>query len=76
MYAMTIAAANLKAAAPDQFEGLVEAFRLLESKYRDDYLAADANVIFNAQGRAWLAAQLRTRLEKCFEQRRTYEQRG
>ena len=76
MYAVTMAASNLKVAAPDQFERLVEAFRQVEERYKADLIAAPASVIFNAQGHAWLAGQLRLRLEKCHEQRHAYESRA
>jgi hypothetical protein len=76
MYAITLAAAELKVVAPEQFSHLVEAFGKLETKLNSDLLAADASVIFGAQGKTWLAAQLRQRLEKCLEQKRNYENRS
>lgn len=75
MYAVTMAAANLKAAAPDQFEKLLDAARLLEDKSITDFLAADAAGIFGAQGRANLARELRKRFEECLEKRKAYETR-
>lgn len=76
MYAITMAAADLKVVAPEQFERLVRAFQQLEEKYKQDLIAADANVIFGVQGRTWLASQLKARLEKCHEQKRQYENRA
>ena len=75
MYAITMAAANLKAVAPEQFDRLTEAFKLLESRYQQDFNVAGPDVIFGAQGKTWLAGQIRARLENCHEQRRTYENR-
>jgi len=76
MYAITMAAASLKAIAPEPFDALVGAFRLLETKYQQELNAAGAEVIFGAQGRSWLAGQLRARLENCFEQRKNYQMRA
>ena len=76
MYAITMAAANLKAVAPEQFERLVDAFKLLEARHQQELNVADATVIFGAQGKNWLATQLRVRLENCHEQRRNYENRA
>ena len=76
MYAITMAAANLKAVAPEQFNALVDAFRQLETKYASDLLAAEQSLIVGVQGRTWMAAQLRIRLERCMEQRASYQQRG
>lgn len=76
MYAITMAASDLKVAAPEQYEKLVRAFQQLEEKFKQDLIAADASVIFGVQGRTWLASQLRNRLEKCHEQKRQYEQRA
>ena len=76
MYAITMAAANLKAVAPEQFERLVEAFKVLEGRYQQDLVVANADMIVGVQGRTWLAGQLRQRLEKCHEQRLNYENRA
>ena len=76
MYAITMAAANLKVVAPEQFERLIEAFKLLESRHQQELAVAGADQIFAAQGKNWLASQLRTRLEKCHEQRLNYENRA
>lgn len=72
MYDLTLAAAEVKIAAPGAFNLLVEAFSKLETKYRDELLAADASGIFVAQGRASLASQLHKRIEKCLEKKREY----
>jgi hypothetical protein len=73
---LTIAASNLKVAVPDQFEALLGAFQLIEDKERAAFLAAPAEGIFQAQGRANLAKELRERLEKCLEQRKNYQNRA
>lgn len=75
MFAITLAAADLKVAAPEQFLALVKAFGQLEDKLNKDFHAADATVIFSAQGKSWLIAQLRARLEKCQEQKQQIENR-
>ena len=75
MYGLTMAAADLKIAAPEQFDKLVEAVRALEARLNQDLIVAGATVIFNAQGQTWLASQLRQRLETCLEQRKNYENR-
>jgi hypothetical protein len=76
MYAIVMAAANLKVTAPEQFEQLVEAFRQLEERYKTDLIVADSSVIFGFQGRAWLGSQLRQKLERCLELRNNYEKRS
>jgi hypothetical protein len=77
MYAITLAAANLKIAAPEQFDALVAAFKQLEDRYRNDMLSAsEGSLIFNAQGRTWLATMLVARLANCLELRRGYENRA
>lgn len=75
LYAVTLAAADLKVVAPQQFEALVKAFVSLEDKLNKDFAAADPNTIFGAQGKVWLVAQLRARLEQCLEQKRSIEKR-
>lgn len=75
MFALTLAAADLKTVAPEQFARLVDAFAQIEAKLGKDYLAAEANVIFGAQGKAWLIGQLRARLENCYDQKRLIEKR-
>jgi hypothetical protein len=76
MFAITLAAADLKVVAPEQFAALVEAFRKVEAKLGQDFQAAGPETIFGAQGKVWLATQLRARLEKCLEQKHQIEQRG
>jgi len=75
-YVITIAASNLKVTAPEQFEALVRAFQMLDEQAGTTLRTAPADGIFQAQGRAALAADLRKWLETCMEQRRTYEQRS
>jgi hypothetical protein len=76
LYSITMAAANLKVAAPEQFAALVEGFRHLETKYRTEFSIAGPDVIFGAQARSWLASQLVGRLENCLEQRKNYQMRA
>ena len=75
MFAIVMAAADLKLAAPAQYERLTEALKIFEDKCRDDLQAAEAVGIFQAQGKAQLATQLRTKLETCFDLRAKYEAR-
>lgn len=75
LYAITLAAADLKAVAPEQFAKLVEAFALLEATHYKAFLAADAASIFGAQAKAGLSATLRARLENCYEMKRQIENR-
>jgi len=76
LYEITMAAADLKISLPEQYGRLVKAFVQLEAKYQKELLAADAGVIFGAQGRAWLVSQLRARLEHCIEQKHQIENRS
>lgn len=75
MFAITRAAADLKTVAPEQYAKLVAAFIELEARYAKDFLAAEPNVIFASQGKAWVIAQLRARLERCHEQKYQVESR-
>lgn len=51
LYGIVFAASELKLAAPREFDNLVTAVKVFESKCRDDLQAAEANMIFPAQGR-------------------------
>lgn len=75
MFALTIAASNLKIAVPDQFDALVRAFQLLVDRENKALLAAGQEGIMGAQGRTNLAIQVRDRLVNCLEQRKTYQDR-
>ena len=75
MYAITIAASNLKVAVPDQFDALVRAFQMLDDQATRDLRAAPADQIMQQQGRSVLAFLLRQRLEGCMDKRREYEKR-
>jgi hypothetical protein len=72
---LTIAASNLKVAAPDQFEALVRAVQLVTDKETKGLLAAGTEGIMGAQGRTNLAISIRDRLVNCMEQRKNYEKR-
>jgi hypothetical protein len=76
LYAITLAAADLKVVAPDQFNALVEAFRKLETKSSADFHAAGGEAIFGAQGKSVLMTLLRGRLENCLEQKNQVQKRG
>jgi len=75
LYGIAHAAADLKRAAPEQFDRLVAAFRAYEERCKSDLLAAEPNVIVGAQGKAWVAQQLRVKLEDCLTIRETIEKR-
>lgn len=70
-----MAAAELKLAAPREYDKLLEAVRVFENRCRDDLQAAEPNVIFPAQGKAQLVTQLRQKLEDCLDLRAKYEAR-
>ena len=72
---LTMAASNLKVAAPDQFEALVRAVQLLVDKETKTLLAAGPEGIMGAQGRTNLATQVKDRLVNCLEQRKNYQNR-
>ena len=76
MFHLTIAASNLKVAAPDQFEALIRAFQMLEDKAMADLLSAPSVGIVNAQGKADMVKQLKSRLVDCMEQRNKYQNRA
>jgi len=75
MVSVVMAAADLKVVAPQEYEKLVAAVRVLEERCRDDLSAAEPHVIFPAQGKAQLVTQLRQKLETCLELRAKYEAR-
>lgn len=75
LYPVVIAAADLKLAAPREFDKLVEVLKGLENHLDTELRVAGANVIFTAQGKAQMVAQLRTKLENCLQLKNTYEQR-
>jgi hypothetical protein len=75
LFDVTMAAAELKLAAPREYEKFIEAVKLFEERLRQDLLAAEPNVIFAAQGKAWLMAQFRMKLETCIELRAKHEAR-
>jgi hypothetical protein len=75
LHAVMLAAADLKAAAPQEFERLVTAIKTFEERCRDDLSAAEPNVIFPVQGRAQVITQLRQKLENCTRLRSEFETR-
>jgi len=66
-YDVVLAAAELKLAAPREYEKLLVAVRLVEERCRNDLLSAEANVIFPVQGKAQLVTHLRQKLENCLQ---------
>lgn len=72
---LTIAASNLKVAAPDQYEALVRSFQLIFEKENKALLSAGTEGIMGAQGRTNLAITIRDRLVNCMEQRKNYQNR-
>ena len=72
---IVLSASELKLAAPLQYERFINSIRVFEERCRDDLSAAEANVIFPAQGKAQMVTQLRQKLEACFELRAKYEAR-
>ena len=75
LFALVMVAADLKLAAPAQYDRLVASVKIFEEKCREDLQAADAVGIFQAQGKAQAVTQLRTKLEQCIELRAKYEAR-
>jgi hypothetical protein len=75
MYLLVMAAAELKLAAPQEYERLIKAVKIFEDRCRDDLQAAEPNVIFPAQGKAQVITQLRQKLESCIDLRAKFEAR-
>lgn len=75
LHQIVLAAAELKLAAPKEFEKLVQSFKVVEESLRTEFYAAGPNVIFTAQGKAGLMVQLHRRLEQCIELRAKYDPR-
>lgn len=75
LYGVVMAAAELKLAAPREYEKFVEAVRVFEQKTRDDFQAAEGNVIFLAQGKSQLVTQLHQKLRDCLDLRAKFEAR-
>lgn len=76
LHGVVMAAAELKLAAPKEFDKLIEAVKLVETRLQADFNAADPNVIFPAQGKVQLIIQLRTKLENCHQLRANFETRN
>lgn len=64
--AIISAAAELKRAAPEPYEAFIKSMKEYSERAKADLMAADANVIFPAQGKAQALAQLSAKLEDCF----------
>lgn len=75
IYGIVVAAAELKLAAPREYDNLVSAFKRLEDRSNAELRAAEPNVIFGAQGKAQLLTLLRKKLEDCLEIKTNTEKR-
>lgn len=73
---LVVAAANLKAVAPQLFDKLVDAIRVYEASVIITALDGDEiRDIFRAQGGVKIIKSLRKHLQECNELRATYERR-
>jgi len=75
LHNVTMAAAELRQIAPQEFDKFVEAVKLFEARCQADFNAAEPNVIFPAQGKVQLIIQLRQKLENCHQLRAQSEAR-
>lgn len=74
---IVIAAANLKAVAPQMFDKLVDAVRSYEATLIVTALEGDeVRDVFRAQGGVKIIKQLRKTMQQCSELRSTYERRA
>lgn len=73
---IVMAAAQLKGAAPNQYQALVNAIRAYEAATIAEMVSGDQpHEIFRSQGGVKILAQLRKHLVECSELRDTYQQR-
>jgi hypothetical protein len=76
MTTIVMAAADLKAAAPQQYAQLVDAIRAYEKASIVDMVSSDQpHEIFRAQGGVKILSHLRKHLKECTELRATYQRR-
>jgi hypothetical protein len=75
LHQVVMAAAELRLAAPQEYEKFVAAVKTYEIRCQADFLAAEASGIFSAQGKAQLIVQLRQKLENCHQLRANFEAR-
>jgi phosphoribosyl 1,2-cyclic phosphodiesterase len=74
---IVMAAAQLKAAAPQQFGQFVEALRAYEKASIVDMVSSDTpHEVFRAQGGVKIIQSLRRHIRDCVELRATYQRRG
>jgi hypothetical protein len=74
---IVMAAANLKAAAPQHFAALVDAIRAYEKQAIVDMVSGDQpHEIFRAQGGVKIISALRKQLVECTELRDQYQRRS
>jgi hypothetical protein len=74
---IVMAAADLKAVAPQMFGKLVDALRTYEAQAIVEAVNGDEpREIFRAQGKVKVIKSLRKHLQECSELRATYERRG
>jgi hypothetical protein len=78
LYAIVLAAVDLKIAAPTSYDRLVDAFKAFEQQCSADLHAAGSDVILGVQARSCAVRDLRIRLEDCITIRAQIEgrQRG
>jgi hypothetical protein len=73
---IVLAACQMKAMHPQEFQRMVDAFRALEITAISELLAGDApHDMFRAQGRVKTVQQVRKHLQECNELRDKYTRR-
>jgi hypothetical protein len=75
LFEIAMAAADIKAAAPQLFERLIEAFKKYEERCRIDFYAANEASLVGAQARAQTAQIILTKLETCYQIRSQFERK-
>lgn len=65
MFPVAMGAAELKRAAPVQFDLFVRSLQALRESLRDNYVAEDGRAIFQTQGKCQLIDQLLKKLDDC-----------
>lgn len=75
LYAISMTAADLKLAAPREFDRFVETLKNFEMRCGDELYAAGPDGIFPAQGKAQLMRLLRQKIEDCLKIKATHETR-
>jgi hypothetical protein len=73
---VAMAAADLKIAAPREFDVFVATLDKLEKRMMADLLAAGPDGIFTSQGKALLSQQLKKKIEECMSIKNQTDNRG